>query len=116
MNSYNKYNNGKIYTIRCYEDKNLIYVGSTCQPLYKRWGDHKRTARNKDYSSKSLLYNKMAEIGIDKFYIELYENYKCKSKEELNHREGQIIREIGTLNYYKYYFIYDLPKIENLKI
>ena len=33
----NKYNNGKIYTIRCRDDNNLIYVGSTVQPLYKRW-------------------------------------------------------------------------------
>jgi hypothetical protein len=34
----------------------------------------------------------------DSFYIELYENYNCNSKEELNRREGEVIREIGTLN------------------
>jgi predicted GIY-YIG superfamily endonuclease len=37
----NIYNNGKIYTIRCREDPALIYVGSTTQPLHKRWFTHK---------------------------------------------------------------------------
>jgi hypothetical protein len=41
----------------------------------------------------------MNELGIDNFYIELYENYSCSSKEELNRREGEIIRDIGNLNH-----------------
>jgi hypothetical protein len=40
----------------------------------------------------------MKELGKDNFYIELYENYNCNSKEELNRREGEIIRQIGNLN------------------
>jgi hypothetical protein len=32
------------------------------------------------------------------WYIELYENYPCENKEQLNKREGEIIREIGTEN------------------
>ena len=32
------------------------------------------------------------------WYIELYENYPCENKEQLNKREGEIIKEIGTLN------------------
>ena len=32
------------------------------------------------------------------WYIELYENYPCENKEQLNKREGEIIREIGTVN------------------
>ena len=35
------YKNGKIYTIRYKNDDTLIYVGSTPQPLYKRWFEHK---------------------------------------------------------------------------
>ena len=31
------YKNGKIYTVRCKNDNSLIYVGSTIQPLFKRW-------------------------------------------------------------------------------
>ena len=91
----NKYNNGKIYTIRCHDDKDLIYVGSTTQPLYKRFYEHKRDSI---VHNKRAIYSKMNEIGSDRFYIELYELYSCNSKEELNKREGEIIRLIGTLN------------------
>ena len=96
-NDNNKYNNGKIYTVRCHDDVNLIYVGSTCQPLHKRWYEHK-SLFNKSTNQNRLLFVKMNEIGIDKFYIELYELCKCNSKEELNKREGEVIREIGNLN------------------
>ena len=90
----NKKNNGKIYTIRCREDNNLIYVGSTVQPLYKRWDQHKRTFKNEHSKAyKYLLYIKMHEIGIDSFYFELYENLNCECKEQLLKREGEIIRQ-----------------------
>ena len=41
-----KYKNGKIYTIRYKNDDSLIYVGSTIQPLFKRWYEHKSKANN----------------------------------------------------------------------
>ena len=47
-----------------------MYVGSTTQPLYK----------------------------INDWYIELYEDFQAETKEQLNKREGEIIREIATLN------------------
>jgi hypothetical protein len=53
---------------------------------------------NGGYNNR-LLYNKMDELGFDNFYIELFENYKCNSKEELNRREGEIIRNTGNLNH-----------------
>jgi len=96
-NDINIYNNGRIYTVRCRTDNNLIYVGSTTQPLHKRFHEHKRRLKNSKYNS-SLFYSKIIELGFDDFYIELYENYPCNSKEELNKREGEVIREIGTLN------------------
>jgi hypothetical protein len=37
----NKYQNGKIYTIRNKNDETLIYIGSTVQPLHKRFYEHK---------------------------------------------------------------------------
>ncbi len=58
----NKYNNGKIYTIRCKDDNNLIYVGSTIQPLYKRWNDH-----------KEIIIKKTIK-NITNYYIEKLEN------------------------------------------
>jgi hypothetical protein len=95
----NKYNNGKIYTIRCRDNNNLIYVGSTVQPLYKRWNQHKRTFKNENHKEyNKLLYIKMRELGIENFYIELYKNINCKNIEELLKHEGEIIREIGILN------------------
>jgi hypothetical protein len=93
------YQNSKIYTIRCKTDEKLIYVGSTTQPLSKRMVEH-RSKHNKDYSANysKPLYIKMREIGIDNFYIELYEDFPCERKEQLEKYEGEIIRNIGTLN------------------
>jgi hypothetical protein len=88
------YSKGKIYTIRCKYDENLIYVGSTIQSLAKRWGGHKKDSLK--YSNR-ILYQSIND-NWDNWYIELYELYSCNSKEELCKREGEVIREIGTLN------------------
>ena len=95
-----KYKNGKIYTIRYKNDDSLIYVGSTVQPLFKRWHQHKvclNNEKNKDYNT--LVYQKIRETtNLNDWYIELYEEFPCENKEQLNKREGEIIREIGILN------------------
>ena len=93
----NKYKNGKIYTIRSKNDVSLIYVGSTTQPLYKRFAQHKAKSKNLIHENRQL-YIKMNETDINDWYIELYEDCPCDRKEELNKREGQVIREIGLLN------------------
>ena len=90
------YNNGKIYTIRCRTDDSLIYVGSTIQSLAKRWGTHKVDSI-KEKQKNRLIYTTINNDW-DNWYIELYENYSCKNKEELCKKEGEIIRLIGTLN------------------
>ena len=41
---------------------------------------------------------KIRESSIDNFYIELYENIICENREQLTKREGEVIRQIGTLN------------------
>ena len=90
------YTNGKIYCIRNSIDGE-VYVGSTTQPLSKRFFWHKegmRAERSKNYK----LYQKMREVGEENCYIELIELYPCSSKEELRKREGELIREKGTLN------------------
>lgn len=94
------YSNGKIYTIRYRNDNSLIYVGSTCQELYKRFSKHKEyIIYDLSRKTNSLLYEKMRETNdINNWYIELYELYPCKNREELRKREGEIIREIGNLN------------------
>lgn len=96
----NKYSNGKIYTIRYRNNNSFIYVGSTCQELYKRWGKHKEQIKyNLSKKSYSMFYEKIRETNdLDNWYIELYESFPCANKQELNKREGEVIREIGTLN------------------
>ena len=88
------YSLGKIYTIRCKSDDSLIYVGSTVQKLSMRWGGHKNTAKKHPSWDLFVAINNKWH----KWYIELYEDFPCKSREELHKREGEITRLIGTLN------------------
>lgn len=87
-----KYENGKIYTIRSPQCEKY-YIGSTTQPLCKRLAKHKL---NYDcYQTDDVKNNYMTSFEILQYvdsYIELLENYPCKSKEELNKREGELIR------------------------
>ena len=94
------YSKGKIYTIRYRNDDSLIYVGSTVNILSYRFADHKRRCKNPNNERHNLMiYQKMRETeDIDNWYIELYEDFPCDNKEQLLKREGEIIREIGTLN------------------
>ena len=93
------YSKGKIYTIRCKTDDSLIYVGSTINPLSKRWGQHKSDCNSKRDKYNLLIYRTIRDNnGIDNWYIELYENFICNSKDELHKREGEITRLIGNLN------------------
>ena len=85
-----KYENGKIYTIRCKYDDKLIYVGSTILSLCKRMGKHR-------WDKKCSLYQ-YVNGDWDNWYIELYEEYSCNNRTILEKREGEIIRLIGTIN------------------
>jgi hypothetical protein len=85
---------GKIYTIRCKTDDSLIYVDSTIQSLSARFAKHRS-------DRKCSLYKYINENYDDdwsKWYVELYQLYPCNSKIELEKREGEIIREISTIN------------------
>jgi hypothetical protein len=88
-----RYKRGKIYTIRCKYDDELIYVGSTINTLAKRMGQH----RGASIKKATCLYNVVCSDW-DNWYIELYENYACNNKEELFKKEGEVIREISTIN------------------
>ena len=89
-----KYQDGKIYKILNSETSD-IYVGATCQRLAKRMMNHRTRVKE---GKETLLYNKMRDIGIEHFYIELIENYPCENSEQLNKREGDWMRKIATLN------------------
>ena len=85
------YENGKIYTIRSHEtDK--YYIGATCQPLHKRFHQHKNDYQ-KFLQNKYTYVSSFDIIQYDDCYIELLEIYPCNSKEELNKYEGECIRK-----------------------
>jgi tRNA A37 threonylcarbamoyltransferase TsaD len=83
------YANGKIYTIRSRSRPDLVYVGSTTQTLAVRLGGHKVPSNH--CRSKQII-----ELGDS--YIELYENYACTGKDELNRREGEVMRSMDCVN------------------
>jgi hypothetical protein len=78
--------NGKIYCIRSHQTEQ-IYIGSTTQPLYKRFHRHKQM----DSSSKEILKYSDA-------FIELLEEFPCANKMQLNRREGELIRTTDCVN------------------
>ena len=89
------YKQGKIYTVRCKTDDTLIYVGCTTELLSRRMSKHKYDSINKP----TICFYQYIDDWND-WYIELYENYPSEIKEQLNKREEEIIREIGTVNKY----------------
>jgi hypothetical protein len=90
----NKFMEAKIYIIKCKNDENLTYVGSTTDTLYNRLRSHKSHAKIK---GNTLIY-KTINNDWENWDISLYENYPCNNKQELQKREGDVIRLIGTLN------------------
>ena len=83
------YSNGKIYVIRFTDNDNHIYIGSTIQPLAVRFGGHKKKSNRSIYKYINEIY----KGDWSKCYIELLEDFKCDNKEQLNKREGEIIRQ-----------------------
>ena len=91
-----RYKRGMIYTIRNIKDDAMIYVGSSINNLSKRFDNHKKCCK---YSKSGMkLYSLIENNDWTDWYIELYEAYPCNNKKELNRREGEVIREIGTIN------------------
>ena len=79
-----------MYTISSMINPFVIYVGSTQSPITKRMWAHKSACIN---GKSNKLYNYMRENGgIENYYIEFYEDLEC-DKNNLNKREGEIIRE-----------------------
>ena len=89
------YQDGKIYTIRNYTDDTLIYVGSTTEKLARRMSKHRTNCKDE---KKYSLYSHIVDNDWTNWYIELYEYYPCNNKTELEKREGEVIRLIGSIN------------------
>ena len=98
MNKNKKdYSKGKIYCVRSYKT-DLIYIGSTCQPLSKRLNMHK-ASYNYYLKNGTLKYmsSKIYELD-DSPYIELIVNYPCSCLDELRREEGKYIRLMDCVN------------------
>jgi len=86
----------KIYKItNDYNDE--VYIGSTCNKLTKRFSQHRSNCKNED-KKKRPLYSLMNEIGETRFRIQLICDYPCEDKYQLKQKEGEYIRNLGTLN------------------
>ena len=80
------YKNGKIYQILS-PNTDKVYIGSTTQPLHKRFYEHKSRFTKPDHYNASCEVIKAGDAK-----IELIEEYPCENKMELERREGQISR------------------------
>jgi len=90
------YSEGKIYAIRSHQT-DRVYVGSTTQPLAKRFYEHK-TAYQAYINNQKIYVSSFEMFKYDDCYIELIRKYPCESREELAREEGKTIREMNCVN------------------
>ena len=81
------YKQGKIYVIWS-PNTDKVYIGSTVQPLHKRFHEHKRRLTGQ----KSCRTAHEVLLACSDARIELIEDYPCANKAELNRRERLIMR------------------------
>jgi hypothetical protein len=97
------YSLGKIYMIEpiVEHDEGDIYIGSTCKPrLCMRYAGHKyryKRWKNEDYGY-TTSFSLFETYGVENCKISLIENFDCRSKDELNKREGWFIRNTRCVN------------------
>lgn len=92
------YETGKIYALKSNKTED-IYYGSTMQSLADRFMGH-----NRDYKcfkkGKGHYRASYELLKYDDCYIELYEFFPCKTRKELETREGEIISNNTCVNRY----------------
>jgi len=89
MPDYQKAKIYKLWSPQGEEDE--IYIGSTCNQLYKRKNQHKNNIKN--VCRSKILFEKYDDIR-----IEVIEEYPCNSKAELLKKEGEYITNNKCLN------------------
>lgn len=93
----NDYSNSKIYKITN-DINDLIFIGSTIQPLSKALSTHKQRSKIR----KMRFYIDMKMIGPEHFKILLIENHPCNSKEELKAHEDEVIKRYSKDTIYNF--------------
>ena len=96
-----RYANGSIYKVVDL-GYNKQYFGSTSEKLSQRMVRHRASYKsyknNPEKSHRNSVYDIFDEYGMENCKIELVEYYPCNTKEELQRREGQIIKENDCIN------------------
>ena len=94
MEQQNNYHNGIIYYLFDRRN-NRIYIGSTCKSFNKRISDHKydfKAWKGECGNKLPRSYRTSFDILIQEEYEKgILENFKCKSKRELEYRETEWI-------------------------
>ena len=94
MEALNKFNKSMVYSIRTPHSE-LYYIGSTTQPLCKRFVNHKSQYKVYQIGKGHFITSfKILELG--DAYIELLEEVNCENRNQLEKREGELIREHKT--------------------
>lgn len=82
--------NGKIYSIRSSQTTN-IYIGSTTTSLSNRMARHRFDYKQFLNDTKNYV-SSFELLKYEDAYIELIEDCPCDNREQLNRREGEVIR------------------------
>ena len=89
------YQHGKIYSIRSYQT-DLIYIGSSCSLLSKRFSRHKTDYKNWVNDNSKAHTTSIEILKYDDAYIELICACPCYNKLELSREEGMHIRKTNN--------------------
>ena len=94
----NEYANSKIYKLISQSHPDIVYYGSTIQKLCVRMYEHRR-----DFKNKKNLRSKQV-MQFEDVQIILVQYFDCHSKEELNSKVAEYIRNNECVNkkYTKY--------------
>ena len=95
-----KFSTGKIYRIVQIDRFFLVYVGSTINPLDVRFSGHRCFIVTNPFSK--LAQYVMSHGGSSNFRIELIMNFACRTRQELEQKEG--------------YFVYNMKPACNIRI
>ena len=88
----NEYANSKIYKLISQSHPELVYYGSTIQKLCVRMCEHRRDFKN----NKNITSKQVMQFG--DVQIILVINFSCHSKEELNSKVADYIRNNECVN------------------
>ena len=111
------YQNSKIYKLWS-PSKNIVYIGSTTQPLCKRLVVHLSYYKAYNNDNTKKYYTSFMVLECNDYKIELLEEYKCNNRQQLEQKEGEYIKNNECCNKYiagrttQEYYIDNIDKIK----